>query len=190
MYKLCKTEQSAQRQRLLEEGLLAAMLTQPYEDISISDLCDRMEIPRKSFYRYFTGKDGALQALLDHRLMEYQIWSQSRENLGSLLDLCCFFDFWRSQKPLLDALAKSGLSGLLVQRAISKSTEERFPVFDERSDSRHYQEHVISFVVCGLMSMVIQWHHDGYRQSVKEMAGMTHRILSAPLIRQDPELYP
>ena len=53
MYKLCKSEQSARRQRELELGLLEAMQTQLYEDISISELCDRLAIPRKSFYRYF-----------------------------------------------------------------------------------------------------------------------------------------
>ena len=53
MYKLCKTEQSAARQRQLEEGLLTVMLTRRYDEISVSDLCDDLAIPRKSFYRYF-----------------------------------------------------------------------------------------------------------------------------------------
>ena len=72
MYKLCKTQQSAARQRQLELGLLQAMLEQHYEEVSVSDLCDRMQIPRKSFYRYFSGKDGALHALIDHTLLEFQ----------------------------------------------------------------------------------------------------------------------
>ena len=72
MYKLCKTEQSAQRQRELERGLLNAMSTHQYEEISVSDLCDQMEIPRKSFYRYFSSKDGALHALIDHTLLEFE----------------------------------------------------------------------------------------------------------------------
>ena len=42
MYKLCKTEQSAARQRELEEGLLKAMQNTRYEDISVSDLCDQL----------------------------------------------------------------------------------------------------------------------------------------------------
>ena len=72
MYKLCKTEQSARRQRQLEDGLLAAMQNMRYEDISISDLCQQLGIPRKSFYRYFTNKEGALYGLLDHNLMEFE----------------------------------------------------------------------------------------------------------------------
>ena len=72
MYKMCKSEQSAQRQRELEQGLLKAMGTCHYDEISVSDLCDQMGIPRKSFYRYFSGKDGALHALIDHTLMELE----------------------------------------------------------------------------------------------------------------------
>ena len=73
MYKLCKTEQSAQRQRQLEEGLLELMRLRPYDEISVVDLCEYLQIPRKSFYRYFSNKDGALFALLDHTLMELML---------------------------------------------------------------------------------------------------------------------
>ena len=72
MYKLCKTEQSAQRQRELEQGLLAIMNSTRYEDITVSDMCQKLNIPRKSFYRYFSSKDGALHALIDHTLMEFE----------------------------------------------------------------------------------------------------------------------
>ena len=72
MYKACKTEQSAARQRELEQGLLAAMISHPFDEISISDLCTQIGIPRKSFYRYFSSKEGALHALLDHTLMEME----------------------------------------------------------------------------------------------------------------------
>ena len=70
MYKICKTDQSAARQREIELGLLSMMLEQPFESITISDLCDRLCIPRKAFYRYFSGKDGALFALIDHTMLE------------------------------------------------------------------------------------------------------------------------
>ena len=72
MYKICQTEQSIRRQRELEAGLLKMLQKRRYEDISVSDLCGELQIPRKSFYRYFSNKDGALMALLDHTLMEFE----------------------------------------------------------------------------------------------------------------------
>ena len=56
MYKLCKTGQSAQRQKELERGLLKMMKHRRFEEISVSDLCDQMQLPRKSFYRYFSAR--------------------------------------------------------------------------------------------------------------------------------------
>ncbi len=72
MYKLCKTEQSAARQKELEQGLMELMTVTRYEDISVSDLCLELNIPRKAFYRYFSSKDGALHGLIDHTLLGFE----------------------------------------------------------------------------------------------------------------------
>ena len=127
MYKLCKTEQSAQRQRQLEEGLKKVMLTKHFEEISVSDLCDQLQVPRKSFYRYFSSKDGALYGLIDHTMMEYERFAVARQKVtGRTLsnELESFFQFWVEHKDLLDALQKSGLSGVLIERSISHALGE------------------------------------------------------------------
>ena len=119
MYKICQTEQSTRRQRELEQGLLQLMLHKNYEDISVSDLCDHMQIPRKSFYRYFSSKDGALYSLIDHTLADFfQMPVPDKKNRGNAMgDLDLFFAFWYDNKDLLDALQRSSLSGILVERA-------------------------------------------------------------------------
>lgn len=185
MYKLCKTEESAARQHSLEQGLLQLMCAHRYEDISVSDLCQRMEIPRKSFYRYFASKDGALRALLDHTLMEYEHFNVvykvgDRRTLRKELEK--FFLFWLKQKKLLDALQRSGMSGILIEHAISYALSNG--AISKRflpEDSRETQEQVMMFGVCGLMSMVVTWHHDGYPQSVGELATIAERLLAQPL---------
>lgn len=186
MYKLCKTEQSAQRQRSLEEGLLAAMKTKRYEEITISDLCSQMEIPRKSFYRYFSSKDGALYALIDHTLLdfEHQIGILTGDTLGNVaLDLRNFFTFWQERRQLLDALERSGLSGVLVQRAISQAQNEFVPTRPmTKPENKAMQYHTITFAICGLMSMVTRWHRSGYSESAVEMAQIATTLLTRPLI--------
>ncbi len=183
MYKLCKTEQSAQRQRQLEDGLLEAMLQQRYEDISISDLCDQLGVPRKSFYRYFASKDGALHALIDHRFLEFEMKGSSflGEKDAHRLQLVWFFEYWRSQKKLLDALARSGLSGVLAERAMSLTEGNDLFEFQTRRGPKNFQQVAGTFVICGLMSLVLQWHHDGFQESAKTMAEMTHILLTRPL---------
>ena len=183
MYKLCKTEQSAARQRQLELGLLQCMLTRLDEEISISDLCEQMQIPRKSFYRYFSSKDGALFALLDHTMLEF--YKEGFRNSGEgkpMGDLDAFFVFWHKHRDVLDALERSGLSGILVERATALAQKERLVPALINSWSADLQQIAMSFAICGLLSMVIQWHHNGYRVSPEEMSRVAKAMLTRPLI--------
>lgn len=169
MYKICKTEQSASRQRELEMGLLTLMMERAYEDISISDLCQRLAVPRKAFYRYFSCKDGALQALIDHTLMDYTLIVEDR------LDLTEFFRFWQKQKPLLDAIQRNHLQNLFISRLVTSAIQEEHITTAE-------QTHKMNFVLCGLMSMVLFWFHTDFSASPQEMARTAKQILTSPLI--------
>lgn len=193
MYKLCKTEQSAARQRELEEGLLASMNNQHYDEISVSDLCQRIGIPRKAFYRYFSGKDGALHALIDHTLLEYEGFSVDRLRGGSRTtqhDLETYFLFWQSKKVLLDALERSGLSGVLIQRAIDHAlTDAGSPSRFLTQDEKTLREQSTVFAVCGLMSMMIRWHHEGFAISAGKLAAVAVRLLTKPLFWDVESLY-
>jgi AcrR family transcriptional regulator len=185
MYKLCKTEQSAKRQRQLEQGLLSMMTSTQYEQISVSDLCDHMQVPRKSFYRYFASKDGALHALIDHTLMEYEginLVYRRGEKRTILLELTQFFQFWRNKKDFLDALQKSRMSGMLVERSMAHATVMNgVPPRFLPNDPPEVQRQVILFCVSGLLSMVLSWHRDGYVQSPEQMARIATRLLDQPL---------
>ena len=186
MYKLCKTEQSAMRQRELERGLLKMMLQYRYEDISVSDLCDQLEIPRKSFYRYFSSKDGALYAMLDHSMMDY--FATGAGILGTSPgtqrgDLIRYFAFWREHGDLLDALQRNGLSGILVERAMELALRERLMPKYIREMDLEIQQMAMAFSVCGLLSMVIRWHSHGFSASSEEMAKIALGLLTKPLLQ-------
>ena len=184
MYKQCRTEQSAARQRELLEGLLDAMGQQHYDEITVSALCERMGIPRKSFYRYFSSKEGALHALIDHALLDFESFTAERIRSGGSMqeEVERIFAYWFHKKKLLDALARSGLSGVLVDRAIGHS------IFETTRDRRFLppeeqqaQAYITLFFVSGMMSMVIQWHHEGYPQTVQQMASIAIRLVSRPM---------
>lgn len=182
MYKICQTEQSYMRQRELEQGLLRLLQKRRYEDISVSDLCTYLQIPRKSFYRYFSSKDGALYALLDHTMMDFQFSDRHGLNGSAPGELDRYFLFWYEHRDLLDALQRSSLSGILVERATNFALKERMmPRYMLTLDS-HLQGIAISFAICGLMSMIIQWHSQGFPLSPAEMTQLATNMLTRPLL--------
>ncbi len=192
MYKLCKTEHSAGRQREMENGLLQLMSQKPYEDITVSDLCDYLSIPRKSFYRYFSSKDGALYALLDHTMMDYEgfnaVYAEGEQRTLQR-ELTQFFLFWMEHKILLDALAKNNMSGTLVERTMNHiASGEVIPVRFLSSETLYARKQVSLFCISGLMSIVLTWHRDGYPKSAEHMAMITARLVSEPLFPNLHEL--
>lgn len=184
MYKRCQTEQSAARQREMEQGLLRIMERRQYEEISVSDLCNEIGVPRKTFYRYFSGKDGALFSMIDRALMDFEIHSTSREMYEPETPMDYMehvFVYWTEHRELLDALKKSNLSALLIQRALAFSQNiDAIPRFMLIRDKR-LREYGTMFMVCGLMTMIVQWHNDGFTKSTTEMAELTMQLLTQPL---------
>ena len=191
MYKQCRTERSAARQRVIEKGLLELMTVKHYDEIAVIDLCAHLQIPRKSFYRYFSSKDGALHALIDHTVMDYESFNGvCTDGPGSNLqrEFTQFFLFWHSQKDLLDALFRSNMSGTLVERTISHISEGGiFPSRFVSDELAHIRRQVNLFCGCGLMSMVLSWHKEGYPCPAEEMAAIAARLVSEPLFSQHME---
>jgi len=185
MYKLCKTDQSARRQRELELGLLGMMKAQRYEEISISELCAGLQVPRKTFYRYFDSKDGCLFGLIDHTLLSYEGFNYAYLSSGKRTlqrELEQFFLFWYDNKELLDVLRASGLSGMLIERAISFAlTDTVMPRRFLPDDSETMKKHITMFGVCGLLSMVLSWHEGGFSESAAELSAIAARLLGKPL---------
>ncbi len=185
MYKLCKTEQSAKRQREIEMALLDIMTKKSYNEISITELCEKLSMPRKTFYRYFDSKDDTLYALIEHTMSEYQDFSLSpaKDGVRTLMgEIENYYRFWICHKPLLDALHKNGMLEKIIEVSVS------FPVNDMVSlqkflpdDSDWARDKIFKFAVCGLCFQMIDWYRGGFKTSISDMARISCRTLSKPL---------
>ncbi len=185
MYKLCKTEQSAKRQREIENTLLQIMSRKTYHDISITELCEKMNMPRKTFYRYFDSKDDTLYALIEHTMAEYQEFAAvpNANGVRSLVsEIENYYKFWICHKPLLDALNKNNMLEKIIDVSMN------FPANDMVSlhkflpdDSDWAREKIYKFAVCGLCFQMIDWYREDFKTSISDMARISCRTLAKPL---------
>lgn len=184
MYKICHTEESARRQRALELGMLDALGTQSYEKITLTELCHWLNVPRKTFYRYFPTKEDCLIALIDHTLSDCNDMALKNWTATGKLDYAVqlrFFTFWKEHRKLLDAIRANNLCYLLLDRTsvlvdrIKENTEDR-------GFARNQVEY---FIAHGLMTTVLRWHHHGFPSSPEEMAQVFGRLLDCADVSLD-----
>lgn len=179
MYKTCHTEESARRQRELEAGLLRAMGKQPYAKITLTDLCRELNIPRKTFYRYFPTKDDCLLALIDHTLADCNDIALNGWDGSTALNEQVqrqFFCYWEQHKAFLDEIKANDLQHLVLDRTtviVDRMKENR------KADS-FAREQVEYFIAHGLMSTVLRWHHFDFPCSPEEMAEIFGKLLTTP----------
>ena len=182
MYKLCKTEQSTKRQSEVEKILLDLMKEKRYEDITVTEISERANMPRKSFYRYFDSKDDVMQSLLYHTMCEFdtaRIVDTSRKLRNEFEE---FFMFWKSKRDLLEAFDKSGHIGLLFESATNYAMREFSDVEKYLSDSETGEKVLAyQFVVSGLMTMTINWYRSGFAESLPNIARAATKIITKPL---------
>lgn len=165
MYKICKTEKSIERQELFQLTLLSMMDKYKYQDISVTSLCKEMEIPRKTFYRYYDTLADVLYSMIDETL------SQSFLCMEVTLDLEGFFTQWKNRKFLLDVLQKNGMSSMMVDRIYERLGESMHKETFCSDDIRY------SASISAIMTMVFTWHHSGMKQSVEEMSELARSLL-------------
>ena len=48
-------------------------------------------------------------------------------------------------------------------------------------EPRQVQNHVVMFGVCGLMSMMLTWHENGFTESPRDLGLVSARLLTQPL---------
>ena len=185
MYKLCKTEESATRQRKIENVLLSLMLKKHYDDISVSEICLAADIPRKTFYRYFDGKEGVKQALLNHTMTDFSSFQDARRNKNSSTlqeEFEELFVFWKSKRDLLEAFDKSGLIGILIESAAVYAKNEFNDVKQYLTDSSSQEKAIAyQFVISGLLAMTINWYRSVFAETIPNMARAATKIITKPL---------
>lgn len=178
MYKHCATEESVHRQQQLEQCLMTLMRTQHYSSITIHQICDLAGLSRKSFYRYFAGKDGCLCALVDHYIYNgtSHYLPVQPESFMPREFYFRFFSYWLENRDILDVLSRNNLEILLPERMVHYATTEE-------NNFQHYlgvdndSSEQILFMISGISGLLFNWHRTGFEKTIAQMAQVMEKVI-------------
>ena len=188
MYKQCKSEKSAKRQAHIANCLQQLLQEKSYDDISITELCQKAEVPRSVFYRYFADKDAVLWFAIDGMLadlLEILLQIYDTQHNWQLID---FLTYWltnyRENETLWQVANTGSRHSLLLGHMVRHQTKMANPLY--KVDFNNEETKRTIFFAYGIQGILDVWRKLGYTQSEQEVARQLCNLLHTPLLEMLP----
>ena len=163
-------------------ALLDLMKIKPYQDISISEICQKAKLSRTTFYKFLSGKDDLLDYLKEDLDLGYVTYKKSLESLDippERLAFYHYFSYWYQLREWVDVLIQNGL-----WEQIAMPTEKTYALISKRQwdstlmQDKHNLEMIYQFIASGCVQLVKQWSLQGYQKTPEEMSELVMFTLS------------
>ncbi|WP_269056628.1 TetR/AcrR family transcriptional regulator, partial [Paenibacillus tundrae] len=164
----------AQRsKKWLCDALIELLQEKPYSAITITEMCDKAGLVRKTFYRNFTSKESVLVEIIDLMFQDFFEYI-SDQNLGPHEMPLAYFTFWEKHNVFLHILIENQLFGLLNdQYVLYLEAMEHIIGTKHEYHSEIEKDYMRTMVAAGLWSILKKWIIRGCTESKEEMAKMT-----------------
>jgi AcrR family transcriptional regulator len=164
-----------QSQQWIIQALLDLMEKTEYDKISVSEICHKADLDRRTFYRNFNSKNDVLEQYII-RLGEEYIKSYAA------MDIPCkytaakiFFEFWSRYLPFIRNIQKCGLSDFIFQQ-FENFTKEHTELLISDGVMEFPREYVLAYRIGGFWNVMMTWAAKDVMLSPEEMASIISRI--------------
>lgn len=167
MYTAQKNPAALRSQELICKAMCALMSALPFDEITVTRICQEAGVGRKTFYRNFQEKEDVVMLMIDHLREEYEaelVHVPLEEAAGY------HFRFLAERMEFMLLLYRSGCVPLLTERfsVILPRVMPRWSA-DERENAYR-----TAAVVAGTEAVIRLWAERGFRETPEELVGL-HR---------------
>ena len=171
MYRKQSNKTALQSQRLITDALLSLMEDIPFARITVTQICDRAGVGRKTFYRNFELKEDVITFRLDELCAVYEAGL-----LGIPLErrLRYHFTFLKEHAALLILLNRHGLRSM-VNTKFSVFMPETMPRW---SEDPVQQQYLSEYITAGIDAIMTRWIIRDFQESLDEILALAQRAQS------------
>jgi AcrR family transcriptional regulator len=180
------TDLRAQRSRKwLQDALAQLMKEKPFREIQITEIADRAQVSRPTFYLHYRSKEELLLSQVDVVFTEFlnELSNKIAEGNYDRLKYCILiFQYWERNTETLQMVMQAGLHEEFRERlrkyfslAISQLiTREGISKPDEQ-----LEEFIVDFESGGAYQLMTQWITRGMPYSAEQMGSLFYQLAAA-----------
>lgn len=164
-----------QSQRWIIQALLNLMEKTAYDKISVSEICRKADLDRRTFYRNFDSKNDVLEQYISLLGAEYIKMFAAIDNPSNYTAAKVFFEFWSRHLYFIRNIKICGLSDFIFQQ-FEKFTNEHTQLLIGEDARKLPIEYVFAYRIGGFWNVMLTWVADDVMLSPDEIASIVSRI--------------
>lgn len=168
MYFKQKNKTAIRSQHMISDALFSLMKRKPFQQISVTEICEEAAIGRKTFYRNFELREDVIEFQLDMMREEYQ---SGMNDLTLEQQLHYHFAYIQKNADYFISLYKNGLS----QLAYDKFCVLRPDILPVWSEDPIEQEYRSEYIIAGIEAIQRVWISRGFKESIDEVVEIARR---------------
>ena len=168
MYHKQANKTAIQSQHMIANALLGLMKQKPFQQITVTEICEEAAVGRKTFYRNFELREDVIDFWLDWRCEECREVLLPVPLEEQLYHYCIFL------KNHMDVLIS------LYQNGLHPMVEKKFSVFmpytmPQWSEDPVEQEYRSQYIIAGIDAIIRVWVTRGFQESIEEVVKIVKR---------------
>ena len=154
---------------MISDALLSLMKRKPFQQITVTEICEEAAIGRKTFYRNFEQKEDVLDFYLDHLCQVFE-----KEIFGKTTDeqMFLYFSFSKQNIEFFSAMNRDGLLPM-CQRKFSGFLPDTMPIWSEDATE---QEYYSRYVTAGIEAIMQVWVERSFKEDIEQVVSLAHQI--------------
>lgn len=153
---------------MIADALFSLMKRKPFQQITVTELCDEAAVGRKTFYRNFELREDVIDFWLDLRCEECREMLLPVPTKEQLYHYCVFLKKYMNE---LIALYRNGLHPI-VEKKFSVFLPDTMPLWSEDPVEQEYRS---QYIIAGIDAIIRVWVIRGFQESVEEIVEIVKR---------------
>ena len=192
-----KFNRQALRSRVaLQEALIELLEEKPYHKITITEISDRANLTRSTFYAHFETKDHLIESVINELLNEFfkLLYARTGINDDAKRDLDInirFFEIWQNNPDVIKTLNSVDFDCLLVNRLKAYWQKHADEVLDKLQPNRSplMTRYLNSFLAYSFVGILKQWLAEGMQPPPEVLGQVLYQLTGPPVLVETREKF-
>jgi AcrR family transcriptional regulator len=173
-------QQKQQSIQWLTDALLTLMGEKDYREISVTEICKRADLSRRTFYRLYESKDDILKKFTASLCLRYFELFKKQNDLSLANVANIFFSFWGIYKDFLLMLHHQNLIHIVLFQfnKLLPNVYINYKAHLLQTKDKKSIEYVAFYNAGGFWNLLIKWLEDGCVKTPENMSAIVNEVLN------------